>query len=88
VTARETLLRSLAPEVVEAIEQLIAERIAATLAEAANGDRRTWLTLDEAAERLGVTADAVRMRVQRGRLDARRQGRRLYVSAASVERLA
>jgi excisionase family DNA binding protein len=52
----------------------------------ANG--RAWLTLDEAAEQLGVSADAVRMRVKRGRLQSRRQGRRLYVSAASVERLA
>jgi excisionase family DNA binding protein len=48
---------------------------------------RVWLTLAEAAERLGCTPDAVRMRINRGRLDHRRHGRRLYVSADSVDRL-
>lgn len=48
---------------------------------------RVWLTLAEAAERLGCTRDAVRMRINRGRLEHRRQGRRLYVSVASVDRL-
>jgi excisionase family DNA binding protein len=48
---------------------------------------RKWLTLTEAADLLGCTADAVRMRVKRGRLDSRRQGRRIYVSAASVDGL-
>jgi excisionase family DNA binding protein len=43
--------------------------------------------LEEAAERLGCTPDAVRMRVKRGRLDHRRQGRRVYVSAMSVDGL-
>lgn len=49
---------------------------------------RKWLTVAEAAERLACTPDAVRMRCSRGRLDHRRQGRRLYVSADSVDRLA
>jgi excisionase family DNA binding protein len=53
----------------------------------AESQRPEWLTLAQAAARLGCTSDAVRMRVKRGRLEARRQGRRLYVSAASVERL-
>jgi excisionase family DNA binding protein len=48
---------------------------------------RQWLTLGEAAERLGCSRDAVRMRVNRGRLDHRRHGRRLYVSTNSVDRL-
>lgn len=49
---------------------------------------RKWLTLDEAATQLACSRDAVRMRVNRGRLEYRRQGRRLYVSAAAVESLA
>jgi excisionase family DNA binding protein len=49
---------------------------------------RKWLTVAEAAERLACTPDAVRMRCSRGRLEHRRQGRRLYVSAESVDRLA
>ena len=88
LTAREQLDALFAPAVVEALEQLVAERVRVELAaiETANGDR-AWLTLDEAGAKLSVSADAVRMRVKRGRLEARRQGRRLYVSAVSVERL-
>lgn len=69
----------------------IAERAAALVLQriererAADGPR--WLTLAQAAERLGCSADAVRMRVKRGRLEHRKQGRRLYVSAASVDEL-
>ncbi|MFN8224747.1 MAG: hypothetical protein U0R50_16055 [Gaiellales bacterium] len=76
------------PTIVEALERLVNERVAAALAEldGARADR-TWLTLEEAGERLGCSAEAVRMRASRGRLESRRHGRRLYVSAVSVERL-
>jgi excisionase family DNA binding protein len=77
-------------DVVAALEALIDRRVAAALAEmqTANGSRTAhWLTLEQAAERLGCTSDAVRMRVKRGRLEHRRQGRRLYVSAEGVDRL-
>ena len=87
MTARENLLRSLAPEVVAALEELVAERVTVELAAAALANGRAWLTLDEAGERLGVSADAVRMRVKRGRLESRRQGRRVYVSVESVDSL-
>jgi excisionase family DNA binding protein len=72
----ETLARRVARDVVrdELEERLIRER-------------KRWLTLAEAAERLGCSRDAVRMRVRRGRLEHRYQGRRLYVSAESVDRL-
>jgi excisionase family DNA binding protein len=60
------------------VEQALAER---------EQEGRSWLTLSEAAQRLGCTPDAVRMRIKRGRLEHRRHGRRLYVSAASVDRL-
>jgi excisionase family DNA binding protein len=79
----------LAPEMVSLIETYVAQSVAEAIAQHAaklNGDR-TWLTLSEAGERLGVSADAIRMRVRRGRLEARRQGRRVYVRAASVDRL-
>jgi excisionase family DNA binding protein len=88
MTPRDRLLASLAPELVAALEGLIAERVRAELAASAPPwDGRRWLSLKEAGERLGVSSDAVRMRVNRGRLEASRHGRRLYVSAASVERL-
>lgn len=46
-----------------------------------------WLTLDQAAERLGCSVDAVRMRAKRGRLESRHNGRRVYVSRRSVDEL-
>ncbi len=76
----------------EALQLLIRELVDQALREhlaALEADRpaRPWLTLAEAADRLGCSPDAVRMRARRGRLDTRHQGRRLYVSAASVEAL-
>jgi excisionase family DNA binding protein len=68
------------------LQALVEARVEQTLAQHAKRDR-VWLTLKEAAELLGCSPDAVRMRVHRGRLDHRRQGRRLYVSAVSIERL-
>jgi excisionase family DNA binding protein len=68
------------------LEALVEERVEQALAEREQRGR-AWLTLTEAAERLGCTPDAVRMRIRRGRLEHRRHGRRLYVSSASVERL-
>jgi len=69
-------------------EALVQERVEQTLTDrGARPNERRWLTLGEAAERLGCSRDAVRMRIHRGRLDHRRHGRRLYVSAASVDRL-
>lgn len=46
-----------------------------------------WLPLAEAARQLGCSPAAVRMRVSRGRLEARRHGRRLYVSRRSLQEL-
>lgn len=74
-----------AVEIPEAVIELIARRAADLVL--AESQRPEWLTLAEAAERLSCSTDAVRMRVKRGRLEARHQGRRLYVSAESVERL-
>ena len=84
----ERLELTVPAELVEAI----AERAAAIVVERLAHERRDddgarWLTLAQAAERLGCSPDAVRMRVKRGRLDHRRQGRRLYVAAASVDEL-
>jgi excisionase family DNA binding protein len=67
-------------------EALVQARVDETLIQRGQQDR-SWLTLREAAERLGCSADAVRMRINRGRLDHRRQGRRIYVSATSIDRL-
>jgi excisionase family DNA binding protein len=90
VTARERLADVLAHQIVEAIEELVAERVAVEVEcrrdfKPVRGAQ--WLTLDQAAQRLGCTPDAVRMRVNRGRLQHRKHGRRLYVSAESVDTL-
>ena len=86
VRARLELL--LSPSIVDAIEELVELRVREELAARdAQVEQRTWLTLEEAGLQLGCSADAVRMRIRRGRLESRRQGRRVYVSAASVERL-
>lgn len=86
MSPRDRLAAVLAPELVEAFEALVVERVADELArlEALRNNGPRWLTLAQAAERLGCSSAAVRMRASRGRLETRRHGRRLYVSAASV----
>jgi excisionase family DNA binding protein len=88
VSPRNRLAAVLAHDVLDALEELVAERVAAEVAARPDPSAARWLTLDQAAERLGCTRDAVRMRAKRGRLEARHQGRRLYVSAAAVADLA
>jgi hypothetical protein len=89
LTPRDRLAAVLAPDLLDAIEELVAERVASELArrDATRDNGPEWITLDRAAERLDCTPAAVRMRAHRGRLESRRQGRRLYVSAASVATL-
>jgi hypothetical protein len=86
VSPRDRLASALSPELVEALEELVAERVASELARLETSGPE-WLTLDAAADRLGCSRDAVRMRAARGRLDTRHHGRRVYVSAASVATL-
>ena len=76
-----------APDVVEAIERLVDERVAVALVGFVPTTSPRWLTVAEAATRLGCSPDAVRMRARRGRLEVRRHGRSLYISSASVESL-
>lgn len=71
----------------EFVREIVREELDRRLAEIAPAPARPWLTVAEAAEQLGCSRDAVRMRVKRGRLEARRQGRRLYVFADSIQRL-
>jgi excisionase family DNA binding protein len=85
---REQLEAALAPGLVDALEQLVAETVRNQLAAAgAAAPSRRWLTVVEAAEKLACSERAIYMRVHRGRLEHRHQGRRLYVSAVSVDEL-
>ena len=55
------------PDVVAALESLVDRRVAAALADVRAEIGRgavPWLTLGQAAERLGCSTDAVRMRVK------------------------
>jgi helix-turn-helix protein len=76
------LVKLLRPLVVE----LVTEELDRELAELRESAPR-WLTLEQAAAPLGCSPGAVRMRARRGRLEYRYQGRRMYVSADSVDRL-
>lgn len=89
MSPRDRLATLLSPELVTALDELVAERVADELdRQKLRESGAPWLTLDQAAERLGCSRDAVRMRCSRGRLVTRRHGRRLYVSAESVAELA
>jgi hypothetical protein len=81
VTSRRDLLEAmLAPELIEALREFVREEVAeARREEHARAERGEWLPLADAAERLGCSTDAVRMRAMRKTIDARRQGRRWYV---------
>jgi excisionase family DNA binding protein len=81
------MLEALRPFVAELVAELVEQELERRLAELPTAVQRPWLTIAEAAERLACSPDAVRMRVNRGRLDHRRQGRRVYVSARSVDQL-
>jgi hypothetical protein len=72
----------------EDLVERIAQRAAAIVLEQSHpAEPAEWLTLGQAAQRLGCSPDAVRMRGKRGRLETRHQGRRLYVSRRSVDEL-
>jgi excisionase family DNA binding protein len=81
---------SRADELARLFERLVADQVEPLeqrVTELERDNPPRWLTLDQAAARLGCSPDAVRMRVKRGRLEHRYQGRRLYVSADAVDRL-
>jgi hypothetical protein len=78
----------LGPDLVAAIEQLVDERVARAMAQLrVPPPPSPWLTVAQAADLLGCSPAAVRMRINRGRLVVRRHGRRLYVSRRSVVEL-
>jgi excisionase family DNA binding protein len=87
-TRRDRLAAVVSVELLELFDRYVDERVAVAVAALPREDGPRWLTLKQAAERLDCSADAVRMRVKRGRLEARREGRRVYVSRQSVDGLA
>lgn len=64
----------------EAIEQAIAEYVRRLFDERERQDRAdSWMTPAQMAEVLGISAEAVRKRAARGRLESRRHGRSVLV---------
>lgn len=67
-------------DVAESIEEAIATIARRMLAEHERQDSASeWCTPSQMAERLGISAEAVRKRAARGRLESRHHGRRLLV---------
>jgi excisionase family DNA binding protein len=81
--AEQALRRALSPELVDALVQLIDERVTATSTRPSTLSR--WFTVEQAAAYLGVSAKAVRGRIGRGRLPVVRDGRRVYVDRQALD---
>lgn len=89
MSARRSLEELLAPAVVDAIEELVAEIVAGALREhGVRERRRKFVTVGEAARELGLSERAVRAQVHRGRLEARWLGTRILVDLDSIEDVA
>jgi excisionase family DNA binding protein len=58
--------------------------LAALVAAGIGTPARPWVDVPEAARTLGVSERTVRRQVARGRLDHRREGRRLLIAATSL----
>jgi excisionase family DNA binding protein len=76
VTGRDRLLASLSPELVDAIEQLITDRVQAALETQGRGSSSPWLSLEEAAAYLRVSERTLERQLARGRLRSTTLGRR------------
>ncbi len=68
MTARERLQTLLAPEVLAALEELVAERVAAEIDSVADGNGSPWLSLRQAAGYLGLSERTIERELSRGRL--------------------
>jgi excisionase family DNA binding protein len=88
VSGRETLLRSLSADLVEAIEELVDERVAAALEPATDGSGSPWLDVDQAAEYLRVSTRTVERRVAGGRVRSTTIGRRRLFHRDDLDELA
>jgi hypothetical protein len=83
--ARDRLAAVLAPELVDALEELIAQLVLEGLAQ--HCAKSSWLTLEQAAARYKTTAAALRKRAQRGRLPgAARDCSRWLVDTETLDR--
>ena len=77
MTGDEALLALLTP----VVRRLVREELRHAQAE------QRWLPAAEAAERLGLSSEAVRRRVLRGQLPGKTLNRKVFVDMAETERL-
>jgi hypothetical protein len=88
IAAYDRLAAILGPQTLDALEAYVDARIAGAVdkLQSAGNAEPEWVTLAQAGQRLGCSADAVRMRANRGRVETKHVGRRLYVLRASIDR--
>ena len=87
MTAREQLAAVLSPSIVEAIQDLIAERVAAELASREEASS-PWLSIADGADYLGVARRTIEREISRGRLKPSAVGRRRLLHPPDLDRLA
>ena len=83
VTAATRLEALVGPVLAGAILDALHEELAAASPTPEPANR--WLTVDQAADYLGTTAKAIRRRIDRGRLQVARDGRRVYVDRQALD---
>jgi excisionase family DNA binding protein len=83
VNTRERLGRILGPDLLELLGTFIGERVEEVLLR--RDHERRWLTPEEAAAYLGVSAGAIRKRIARGKIRYTRMGRRLLVDRRALD---
>lgn len=86
--ARQQLERLLAPELVDAIEDLVAARVDEALAERDGADGSPWMSYPKAAEYLGVSERTLERWVERKRLRSHALGRRRLLHRDDLDRAA
>jgi excisionase family DNA binding protein len=88
VRGRDRLLAALAPELVEAIEQLVVDRVQAALQAGASSGGSPWLSLEEAADYLRVSPRTLERQLTRNRIRSSSIGRRRLLHRDDLDELA
>ena len=83
MSARDRLARIFGPDTLEPLGTFVGERVEEVLAR--RDHERRWLTPEEAAVYLGVSAGAIRKRIARGKIRYTRIGRRLLVDRYALD---
>ena len=77
-----------APELVEALERLVDERVAAALAGRERiGSEPEWMSIEEAATHIRVSPSTIARKLREGRLDSTYVGRRRLVRRSDLDQL-